>query len=333
MSSINTNTQAMNALSTLRDVNKNLSTTQERISTGLKISSAKDNAAYFSISETMKGDSGMYSSIQEGLTLTANSLKTARLGAETFVDMIGEFTKQVAFGQAGAMNHEDIQKQLDELVNQLQTVLDQSTFNGENWVDGDRTGAAAVEAAEAVDPVDAVVADPDNGIDGADAIPGIPAVEAQDAKPAVNVVTGVKRDGDKLTVTTMTVKGVDLKAIVDALSALKITDAVPADGEDAPTPDALETARNTVLTEANNQLKAAISAATDLGLSEKSVETQQEYLKKLTDTIDTGVGAMVDADMEAEAARLQALQVQQQLATQALSIANQAPQNLVSLFR
>ncbi|MGN0931678.1 flagellin N-terminal helical domain-containing protein [Falsigemmobacter intermedius] len=287
MSSINTNTQAMNALSTLRDVNKNLSTTQERIATGLKITSAKDNAAYYSISETMKGDSGMYSSIQEGLTLTANSLKTARLGAETFVDMINEFTEQVAFGQAGAMNHADIDKQLKELVSQLETVLEQSTFNGENWVNGDRSTAGT----------------------------------------AVNAVTGVSRATDgTLAVTTMSVKGVDLKAIHTALKDLSIKDGTG-------TATDIETKRAEVLTTANTQLKAAISAATELGLSEKSVETQQEYLKKLTDTIDTGVGAMVDADMEAEAARLQALQVQQQLATQALSIANQAPQNLVSLFR
>ena len=53
----------------------------------------------------------------------------------------------------------------------------------------------------------------------------------------------------------------------------------------------------------------------------------------MTDRLDDGIGAMVDADMEEEAARLQALQVQQQLATQSLSIANQAPQNILSLFR
>ncbi len=60
---------------------------------------------------------------------------------------------------------------------------------------------------------------------------------------------------------------------------------------------------------------------------------QKEFLNALTDRIDTGVGSMIDADMESEAARLQALQVQQQLATQSLSIANQAPQNILSLFR
>ena len=70
MSSINTNTSAMNALSTLRSVNSSLNQTQDRISTGLKVSNAGDNAAYFAISETMKGDSGMTKSINESLTLT-----------------------------------------------------------------------------------------------------------------------------------------------------------------------------------------------------------------------------------------------------------------------
>lgn len=70
-----------------------------------------------------------------------------------------------------------------------------------------------------------------------------------------------------------------------------------------------------------------------MGVAEKSLETQQDFLTKLTDTLDSGVGAMVDANMEEEAARLQALQVQQQLASQSLSIANQAPQNILSLFR
>ena len=65
-------------------------------------------------------------------------------------------------------------------------------------------------------------------------------------------------------------------------------------------------------------------------LNELSV---QEFLSSVVDNIDAGVGSMIDANMEEEAARLQALQVQQQLATQSLSIANQAPQNILSLFR
>jgi flagellin len=80
-------------------------------------------------------------------------------------------------------------------------------------------------------------------------------------------------------------------------------------------------------------LQTSISAAADFGSSEKRIDIQNSFVGKLTDALKTGIGAMVDADMEEASARLQALQVQQQLATQSLSIANQAPQNILSLFR
>ena len=99
MSSILTNNSAMSALSTLRGINKNLNQTQDRISSGLKVSSGKDNAAYFSISETMKGDSGMNKSINEGLTLTKNVISTGRMGAETVTDLATKFVERVAFAQ------------------------------------------------------------------------------------------------------------------------------------------------------------------------------------------------------------------------------------------
>ena len=84
---------------------------------------------------------------------------------------------------------------------------------------------------------------------------------------------------------------------------------------------------------AERAMSVAISAATDLGVKEKTIETQQNFLVQLTDQIDLGIGAMVNADIEKEAARFQAIQVQQQLAVQSLSIANQRPQLLLSLFR
>ncbi|MBU0862201.1 MAG: flagellar protein, partial [Alphaproteobacteria bacterium] len=96
MSSILTNNSAMNALTTLRNVNSNLNDTQTRISTGMKVNSAKDNASYFSISETMKSESGMNKAIGEGLTLSKNSVATARLGAETLVDLAQQFVDRVA---------------------------------------------------------------------------------------------------------------------------------------------------------------------------------------------------------------------------------------------
>ncbi len=89
----------------------------------------------------------------------------------------------------------------------------------------------------------------------------------------------------------------------------------------------------TALQAIEGMLQASINAAAEFGSAQKRIEIQTDFVGKLTDSLKTGIGAMVDTDMEEASARLQALQVQQQLATQALSIANQQPQGLLSLFR
>jgi flagellin len=75
------------------------------------------------------------------------------------------------------------------------------------------------------------------------------------------------------------------------------------------------------------------NAAASFGTAATRIDLQKDFLDKLTDTLTTGLGALVDADMSEEAARLQALQVQEQLGTQALSIPNQAPQSFMRLFQ
>ncbi len=77
----------------------------------------------------------------------------------------------------------------------------------------------------------------------------------------------------------------------------------------------------------------AVSAASNFGTAQKRIDVQQSFVSNLVDSLKSGIGSMVDANMEEASARLQALQVQQQLATQSLSIANQAPQSILSLFR
>lgn len=79
--------------------------------------------------------------------------------------------------------------------------------------------------------------------------------------------------------------------------------------------------------------QTAIQAAADFGTSQKRIDVQKDFVSNLVDSLRSGIGSMVDANMEEASARLQALQVQQQLATQSLSIANQAPQSILSLFR
>lgn len=274
MSSILNNTSATVALATLKDVNRGLNETQNRVSSGLQISSGKDNAAYFAISETMKGDSGMFKAINEGMTSTKNSIATARLGAETVSDLAQQMVERIAFAQSDGVNNADVQAELTALADNMQSAIDQATFNGDDLV----SGAAA----------------------------------------AVTVVTGVSRAGGSFATTTMSFNSVDLQAIQTALAAIDLTTSTDIAAD---------------LVTAEGQLQNAISAATSMGVAENAIEGQMEFVDSLTDTLDSGISSMVDADMEEEAARLQAYQVQQQLATQSLSIANRAPQNILSLFR
>lgn len=94
-----------------------------------------------------------------------------------------------------------------------------------------------------------------------------------------------------------------------------------------------EAGANSALTDIEGLIQTAVDSAAAFGSARGRIETQTDFVSKLTDSLKSGIGSMVDADMEEASARLQALQVQQQLATQALSIANQAPQSILALFR
>jgi flagellin len=173
------------------------------------------------------------------------------------------------------VNKADVQLELDALAENMQSAIDQSTFNGDDLVGG--------------------------------------------PSASLSVVTGVSRASGSFATTSISFDTVDLQAIQTALAAVDVTDTA--------------TTMDAKLVAAEAQLSSAITAETSLGVTEKTLESQMQFVESLTDTLDSGVSSMVDADMEQEAARLQAYQVQQQLATQSLSIANRAPQNVLSLFR
>ena len=174
----------------------------------------------------------------------------------------------------------------------MTSAINQSTFNGDNLVDGDYGFEA----------------------------------DGTTAKTSVTVVNGITRGASGgITATTFEFSEVNLGAIKDEFAKIDVTNTTTgaADGETLATK----------LQFAEVELAKSIAAATSLGITENTLDGQMQFLDALTDTLDSGVSSMVDADMEEEAARLQAYQVQQQLATQSLSIANQAPQNILSLFR
>ena len=136
---------------------------------------------------------------------------------------------------------------------------------------------------------------------------------------ALTVVSSLDRVGNAApTVSTISVATVDFTTDLDATSITAITDATEA---------------ATAFGEIEAFITIAIDGAAELGASAQRISDQRDYITKLSDAVKSGIGALVDTDMEAASARLQALQTQQQLGVQALSIANQAPQTILSLFR
>ncbi|MFV0359032.1 flagellin [Tropicimonas sp.] len=120
-----------------------------------------------------------------------------------------------------------------------------------------------------------------------------------------------------VTAKNITVASVDFEANLD-LTTIDVSDSAAAD---------------TSLAAIEALIQTAVDGAAQLGASAAHISEQNEFVKRVTDAMKTGIGTLVDADMEEASARLQALQVQQQLGVQALSIANQAPQTILSLFR
>jgi flagellin len=243
----------------------------------------------------MNSESGMMSAISESMSLAKSSISTARLGAETLTDLAQQFVDRVAFAQEEGVDRAAVGEELQSLVEQMATTITQSTFNGENLISTAGVGALTANTK--------------------------------------TVVTGIARTGTGIVTTSQGFSMVDLQAIVGDPTAGTAGDGTLSAIAAAVATDTFTTDAATTLAAAVEDLQAITTQATNLGVAEKAIETQQEFLSALTDRIDAGVGAMVDADMEEEAARLQALQVQQQLATQSLSIANQGPQNILSLFR
>lgn len=133
-----------------------------------------------------------------------------------------------------------------------------------------------------------------------------------------SVLGSLDRSGATVTASAITVDSVDFEADIVGGTVTAITDQATA----ATALDDIETLINT-----------AITGAAALGSAGQRISDQVNFVSKLNDSLKLGVSALVDADMEESSARLQALQTQQQLGIQALSIANQAPSSILSLFR
>ncbi|WP_269932411.1 flagellin N-terminal helical domain-containing protein [Aminobacter sp. HY435] len=305
MSSINTNASAMTALQTLSATNKALNTTQGRISTGFRVAEASDNAAYWSIATTMRSDNKALSTVQDALGLGASKVDTAYTGMNKAIDTLNEIkVKLVAANGASGADKEKINTEIQALQSQLKAYADGATFSGANMLS---TSSGAGTAADIK----------------------IVSAFTRDASGTAKISTiDVKVENIKLFEVGAN-KGI-LDKTRDATGAAGAGSAVSAIALTAATTDAVVGEH---LQRVEAALKEMTTAATDLGAAKSRIDLQKTFTSSLMDSIDRGIGQLVDADMNKESTRLQALQVQQQLGIQALSIANGNSQSILSLFR
>ncbi|MGH1422090.1 MAG: flagellin [Hyphomonas sp.] len=413
MSSILTNSSAMVALDTLRNINKDLSTVSNEISTGKSVSSAKDNAAVWSISTVMSTDVESFEQINDSLNLGSSTVGVARAASEQVTEMLQDMKSLIVSAQEENVDRSKIQTDISALTDQIGSIVGAAQFNGMNLLDGSSTADMSIlssldrDSNGNVTPSYIDVARQDLSLtNGTGAVFGAGAntdltimdnnsvnsgtanaiaTGATEALQITSVAGGhsyrieLDDSAGANSIGTRTfeyVAGVDdsvasvaenltdqintfLSATGETNYTVSLSDdtisftnasgssmdltATAATGGTAGTAGGLG-ALNTLdvttgagatsaLTAIEGLLNKSIDAAASFGSDQKRIENQGEFVNALVDSLTTGIGGMVDADMEAASAKLQALQVQQQLGTQALSIANQAPQSLLSLFR
>jgi flagellin len=395
MASILTNTSAMSALSTLRSISNSMEDTQSRISSGLKVGTASDNAAYWSIATTMKSDNMALSAVSDALGLGAAKVDTAYSGMDSAIEVVKQIKTKLVAATEDGVDKSKVQQEIDQLKDQLTSIASAASFSGENWLQSDLSVATtksvvasfvrADDGSVSVKKVDYALTT-DNVLFDTSGNTGILDKVYNVSQKSVTV--GVNTDGvisqetvaaytvDELialnaTFTTNTVGGsttqladaggtfyvkIDDTNWVEAIDVTGTgqeavhdeggvyygvdTTAAPATSIAAPT----SVANINIVGITNANLDALISgvdaaltdmtsAAADLGSLSSRIDLQDEFVSKISDSIDSGVGRLVDADMNEESTRLKALQTQQQLAIQALSIANSESQNVLSLFR
>ncbi|WP_206614945.1 flagellin [Aureimonas ureilytica] len=134
MTSVNTNIAAMTALRNLQATNATMETTQSRISTGFKINSAKDNAAYWAIATTLKSDNKSFSTVKDALNLGSATVDVAYQALNSAKNVLDELRNKLSAATSGGVDRTKIQSEIGDLQNQLKSIANSAVFSGENWL-------------------------------------------------------------------------------------------------------------------------------------------------------------------------------------------------------
>ena len=273
--SVHTNKSALIALQNLNKTNDSLAGTQGRISTGLKVANAKDNASVWSIAQGQRADLSALTAVKSSLDRATSISEVALAAGESISDLLNQMKQKVVAAMDPSIDQDSrdmLNSDFRALVRQIKQVIGSAEFDGANLLDGSLT--TDVQFLANIDATDSIT----------------------------------------LSVKDMSMGG----ALIAIASGASIGTVTSATG---------------VLADLDSSINAVNKALGDLGAQARQIEQHNIFVAKLQDVLEAGVGNLVDADLSKESARLQALQVQQQLGVQALSIANSGPQMILSLFQ
>jgi flagellin len=272
LNSVNTNVSAMTALQSLNRTNDALASVQKRVSTGYRVSDAKDDGGAFAVAQSVRGDVAGLTAANEQLGGLKGIVDVTLQGlgqvSKTMVELRTVLTR-LADGTINDEQRDQYAQQYGQLRTQVERFIDDATYNGRSLLSVDVAAG------------------------GGD-------------------IVAIRNE----TATTLTIAAFDGAA--DFVLA-----AAPADAA------AAQAAITGDWTTVNQTINDALNR---LGSDANYIDSQVSYNRDKLDAVESGLGALIDADIAKEAARLQALQIRQQLGTQTLSITNQSPQALISLF-
>ncbi len=272
--SVNTNNGASTALQYLNLTQGQLSQTQNEISTGLKVSSARDDGAVFAIAQNQRAAVAGYSSVINSLNNGTSSIDVALSAGQSISDLLIQLKQQALSASDTSLDtasRQALNASFTALLGQITTIVQGATFNGSNLVNGSTNQITALASSDGTRRI---------------------TTQAQNLSLSGSIVT------------------------VHSTSTIST-----------------QAKASTLVATIQSSLTNVNSALAKLSAGAAKFSIQATFAQKLSDTLTAGIGNLVDANMAQESASLQSLQVKQQLGIQALSIANQAPQTILSLFR
>ena len=279
--SVNTNVGAMVALQNLASTQHDLMTTQNRVNTGLKVASAKDNAAIWAIAQNQRAVSNSLNSVIDSLQRGQSTVDVALSAGNSVSDLLLQMKEKALAASDTTLDtasRNALNSEFQSLRDQINKTVTNAVFNGGNMLLGASTGGTATT------------------------------IKALANADATSVITVNAQD--------LSLGGTNLTANIGTTATIGTV-----------------TMATNMIGYLNTAIGNVSAALGKLGTGDKALASHLTFIQNLQNTVDAGIGNLVDADLAKESANLQALQTKQQLGIQALSIANQSTSILLGLFR